>query len=173
MGSYCTRISSDSVLPNSPVLNNIVPKTLIPDNFVDDEFLEEINKVILENIGKMSVSYKTELDRIVNEMENAAPDGYLDLMYSDYPEKNGKDVRELAMKNISSDDIKSQLEDKVHDTIDPKVEEKIADLNPIAQEGVKRTVDHSVKQMVSKAVDNAREQLEQQAATESTDALKK
>jgi predicted dinucleotide-utilizing enzyme len=86
-------------------------------------------------------------------MRQAAPEPYKNLLYKDYPDKNGSKVNELALKIVTSDEAKEQIANKINELIKPKVDEKTDNMNPIVAAAFRKTIEKAVEQSVNAAID--------------------
>jgi hypothetical protein len=86
-------------------------------------------------------------------MRQAKPKPYENLLYEDYPDKNESSVNALACKNVTSNEAKKKMAKEINQQIEPKVDAKTADYNPIARAAINKAVEKTIDQLVEKAVD--------------------
>jgi hypothetical protein len=86
-------------------------------------------------------------------MEKAAPKPYQNLLYADYPNKNGLRVNALAHKNVTSIDAKKRISDKVNKQLEPRINAETTHMNPAATTALHKAVEKTVEKAVDKAVD--------------------
>jgi hypothetical protein len=85
-------------------------------------------------------------------MQAAAPEPYKNLLYRDYPDKNGSKVNELALKNVTSDEAKKKIANQINELIKPKVDEKTGNMNPLVAAAFRKTIEKAVDESVNAAV---------------------
>ena len=85
-------------------------------------------------------------------MKTLAPEPYEKLFYKDYPDKNASEVNALALKNVTSEEVRKEMADEINQQIRPKVDEQIANMNPAAKRLFQKLVEKTVEEAVSKVV---------------------
>lgn len=86
-------------------------------------------------------------------MLQANPRPYENMLYVDYPAKNGKRVDALARRIVTSDTVKKTIADEVKKETQPTVDEKIANLDPRVQKATRLMLDKTIDKVVEKALD--------------------
>jgi len=86
-------------------------------------------------------------------MRKASPQPYQGLFWKDYPEKNERQVKALARKNVTSDQVKHQIAHQVKERLEPTIESKMADMNPCARCIAMKVIDNAITVAVAQAVD--------------------
>ncbi|CAF1336084.1 unnamed protein product [Adineta steineri] len=122
---------------------------------IDPQLLEDISTLANDAATSIPTNYAKEHARIVIQMTKASPEPYEDLLLSDYPEKNLSKVNALALKYATTKEAKQQISNDINEKMKPKVEAKIANLNPLAQKAVRKAVKKSIEEAVDKSVDEA------------------
>ena len=82
-------------------------------------------------------------------MRSAWPQTYLGLLYSEYPEKNGSTVDEMARRLTTSDEAKSQLLDQIHERLET---EKIVHWDASMPESTWAEVKYFISQATHNAI---------------------
>ena len=101
-------------------------------------------------------------------MRKSSPKPYENLLYEDYPEKNAAKVNALALRNITADESKDQIANKINEQIQPLVDEQTASMASRVKLFFKKIVEKSVEQAVNRSVDLFIEKMkkrDQQAST--------
>lgn len=101
-------------------------------------------------------------------MQKASPNAFHELYFKDYPEKNEKQVNQLAIHNVTSNEVKHQITREIYAEVDPIVDERTADSNKIIRRATKKAVHSMIKKSVGVAVDRTQAQLEQQYGVDSS-----
>jgi hypothetical protein len=86
-------------------------------------------------------------------MRQAAPKPYENLQFADYPDKNEASVNALACKNVTSNEAKKIIAKEINEKIEPKVDAKTANYDPVARAALRKAVEKTVEELVDKAVD--------------------
>ncbi|CAF1185545.1 unnamed protein product [Rotaria sordida] len=145
MGPCCSTLSNQDVIPKTP---NVVVGTPV----VEEHILKEINEAVTKSVAKITAAYKGERIRIVEKMRKAAPERHENLLYYDYPDKNGSKVNELALQNVTSEVAKKKISQGIYEQIKPKLDEKTSG-DPLGREALHKVVEKTIEVSVSKAVD--------------------
>ncbi|UJR09668.1 hypothetical protein I4U23_013902 [Adineta vaga] len=117
-----------------------LPETDATNN-LDNDFKSYMEILIAEHIGYISKSYRIEHQRLSS--------------YAYYPPMNEEQIRVLTIGNITSNEIKHQLSEKIYKQLETTFEKKMVQWNSIVQTTAKRFVTNSVEQ----AIDTFREKL--------------
>jgi hypothetical protein len=86
-------------------------------------------------------------------MRQASPHRYQGLLWEDFPEKNEPQVKALARKNVTSDQVKHQIAHQVKERLEPTIESKMANMNSCARCIAMRVIDTAITVAVAQAVD--------------------
>lgn len=89
-------------------------------------------------------------------MREAAPEPFENLLFSDYPDKNGSKVHEMTVKNAILENMKNQMVDEINQQIKQKL-----DAIPNMPHLVREAIYKAIKEAVNKAVDAAIKQIEE------------
>lgn len=84
-------------------------------------------------------------------MKNSNPQQYFGLLYSEYPDKNGLVINNMAQKNVTSENVRSELVNQINDQIDSTFQSRTTDWND-ADRDVART---DVLNIIEKSVNDA------------------
>ncbi|CAF1042552.1 unnamed protein product [Rotaria sordida] len=123
------------------------------DEILDDDFRARITEAIDIYITSIPIAYRSEHDRIVNEMSRSAPESYLGLFFSEYPNVNGPTVNEMARRLVTSNEAKQQLTDRVNEHIQSSFELRTEDWNSISRETARAAVKTLIEKLVNDAFD--------------------
>ncbi|CAF2712768.1 unnamed protein product [Rotaria sp. Silwood2] len=86
-------------------------------------------------------------------MCRVAPNPYKNLLYKDYPKKNADRVNAMAREKVMSDVAKKQIAEKVYERLEPKINEKTANMNSIATKTACKLVKTAIEKAVNEGVD--------------------
>jgi hypothetical protein len=87
-------------------------------------------------------------------MQRSSPESYRGLWYSDYPTKNGKQVNALVHLHATSKLVKDEMVEQVYERLEPKIDSRTEDMNPISRCLAKRAVIGLIKVAIDRAVDS-------------------
>ncbi|CAF1203272.1 unnamed protein product [Rotaria sp. Silwood1] len=103
-------------------------------NILDDEFKNSMEILIAECIGTITKNYYLEYQRLT--------------AFAFYPPLNHKQICELAIENVTSNDVQNRINEKVYKQLESMFQNKIVKWNSIDQTIAKRFVKNSVQQTV-------------------------
>jgi len=86
-------------------------------------------------------------------MRQVSPQSYQGLFFVDYPTKNEADVNALARKNVTTDQVKDQIAHQVNTDLEPMIESKMANMNPVTRCLALKTIEKTINVAVYQAVD--------------------
>ncbi|CAF3421300.1 unnamed protein product [Rotaria sp. Silwood2] len=75
---------------------------------------------------------------------------------------------QLAIHNVTSNEVKHQIVREVHGEVDPMVDEKTMNLNKIVRSATKKAIHVAIKKAVGAAVDAVQKKLERQFGVDSS-----
>jgi len=88
-------------------------------------------------------------------MQNSSPQQYFGLLFSDYPEKNGLLVKEMARKEVTSEEVQQKLVNQINEQIDSIFQSRTANWN----DGDKQAARTDVQNLIEKNVKEAFERV--------------
>ena len=88
-------------------------------------------------------------------MQNSSPQQYFGLLFSDYPEKNGLLVKEMARKEVTSEEVQQKLVGQINEQIDSTFQSRTANWN----DGDKQAARTDVQNLIEKNVKEAFERV--------------
>jgi len=89
-------------------------------------------------------------------MKKFAPEPYLGLLFSDYPDVNGPTIDEMARRVVKSNAVKEQLVGQIDERIESSFQSRTADWNSLSRE----TARPAIKTYIEKLVNEAFERIE-------------
>ncbi|CAF1632875.1 unnamed protein product [Adineta ricciae] len=110
-------------------------------NYLNNDFKNSMEILIAKHIGTISKNYQIELDRLSS--------------YTYYPPIDANHIRDLTIANITSEEIKRQLAEKIYKELEIMFETTVMKWNSIVQATTKRYVTNSIEQ----TIDTFRKQL--------------
>lgn len=87
-------------------------------------------------------------------MKRFAPQRYLGLLYSEYPDENGRMVDELAKRIVTSKENKRKVIDKITAHVEPLFESRTADWNESSREGARPMIKIFIEKLVNEAFEH-------------------
>ncbi|CAF0982345.1 unnamed protein product [Adineta ricciae] len=103
-------------------------------NYLNNDFKNSMEILIAKHIGTISKNYQTELDRLSS--------------YTYYPPMDAKQIRDLTIANITTEEIKRHLAEKIYKELEIMFETTVMKWNSIVQATTKRYVTTSVEQSI-------------------------
>jgi hypothetical protein len=86
-------------------------------------------------------------------MQQAAPRPYENLLFSDYPEKNGSKVNALAWTNVTSKTAKEPIVDEINEKMQRRVDEKTAGQDLLIREAMRKATRKAIEKLVDETID--------------------
>jgi hypothetical protein len=84
-------------------------------------------------------------------MSRSAPSPYLGLLFSEYPDVNGTIVNEMALRLVTSNEIKQQLVNQIDQRIEPSFASRTTDWNSSSRDAARPVVREFIEQLVNDA----------------------
>jgi hypothetical protein len=89
-------------------------------------------------------------------MSRSAPEPYLGLVFSEYPDTNGSTVNEMARRSAISKEAKHQISDQVNERIESSFASRTADWDTASRESARSDVKNFIEKLVSDAADGVK-----------------
>ena len=86
-------------------------------------------------------------------MKRCASKPYKNLLYAEYPQRNASRVNELALRNVTSDEVKKNMAQKINEQIKSEVDEYTANMHPAVKLSLEKTIEKLVEEVVNRSVD--------------------
>jgi len=84
-------------------------------------------------------------------MKSSAPEPHLGLLFSEYPDVNGTIVNEMALRLVTSNEIKQQLVNQIDQRIEPSFASRTTDWNSSSRDAARPVVRVFIEQLVNDA----------------------
>jgi hypothetical protein len=86
-------------------------------------------------------------------MKSCAPEPYLGLLFSEYPDQNGPAVNEIARRLVTSNIAKERLIDQIDGHIESSFQSRTADWSSSSRETARPVIKTYIEKLVNEAFD--------------------
>ncbi len=91
---------------------------------------------------------------MLKEMERLAPQSYLGLHFSEYPDGNGPILNEMVRRVVTSNEVKQKIIDQIDERIESLFQSRTADWDSSSRETARPVIKTFIEKLVNEAFDH-------------------